>query len=313
MKNDEKSVSVKSLKDYFNYEVICGDEEALKRPITVADTNRPGLELTGYFDHTQTKRLVVLGDKEIGYISTMSEEAQRSSFDFLTNPITPAIIITRVHECPPILKQIADSKNFPILRSHNETYRVIIDAITYLDEQLAPTTSLHGVLLSIYGKGVLLTGDSGMGKSEIALELIKRGHLLVADDRVDCSRVHNTIVGCAPTILKEMLEIRGIGIINVAKMFGGSSVLDKVQIELNIHLEQWQPDKDYDRVGIETKKYMQILDVNIPKIELPIKEGRSMGSIIESAVTNYLLGKMGQDSAKEFERRVIACIESNKR
>lgn len=313
MNNNEKSVSVKSLKEYFNYEVICGDDEAMMRQITIADTNRPGLELTGYFDHTQTKRIVVLGDKEIGYISTMSEENQRSSFDFLTNSITPAIIITRVHECPPILKEIADQKNFPILRSRNETARVIIDAITYLDEKLAPSCSLHGVLLSVYGKGVLLTGDSGMGKSEIALELIKRGHLLVADDRVDCFRVHNSIVGTAPKILREMLEIRGIGIINVAKMFGVSSVLDKVQIELNIHLEQWQPDKDYDRVGIETKKHTQILDVNITKIELPIKEGRSMGSIIESAVTNYLLGKMGQDSAKEFERRVIEFIESNKR
>lgn len=312
MKNDEKFVSVKSLKEYFNYEVVCGDEQALMRPITVADTNRPGLELTGYFDHTQTKRIVILGDKEIGYISKMSEEAQKASFDFLTNPITPTIIISRVHECPPILKQIADEKNFPILRSQNETYRLIIDTITYLDEKLAPSTSLHGVLLSVYGKGVLLTGDSGMGKSEIALELIKRGHLLVADDRVDCYKVHHNVVGTAPVILKEMLEIRGIGIINVAKMFGVSSVLDKVQIELNIHLDPWHPDKDYDRVGIETKKCTQILDVNIPKIELPVKEGRSMGSIIESAVTNYLLSKMGQDSAKEFERRVIEFIEKNK-
>ena len=304
MKNDEKSVSVKSLKDYFNYEVICGDEEALKRPITVADTNRPGLELTGYFDHTQTKRLVVLGDKEIGYISTMSEEAQRSSFDFLTNPITPAIIITRVHECPPILKQIADSKNFPILRSHNETYRVIIDAITYLDEQLAPTTSLHGVLLSIYGKGVLLTGDSGMGKSEIALELIKRGHRLVSDDVVEIRRVSDvTLVGSAPDITRHFIELRGIGIIDVKTLFGVESVKNTQSIDLVIKLEEWNRDKEYDRLGME-EEYTEFLGNKVVCHSLPIRPGRNLAVIVEAAAVNHRQKKMGYNAAQELYRRV---------
>lgn len=310
---NKANVSVKDIKENFNLAMLCGDENSLHRIVTVADTNRPGLELSGYFTHSESKRVVILGNKEMGYIHTMDTLAQQKSFDFLTSEDTPAIIIARGVECPSVLKEIATQKNFPVLSSQQVTYKIIIDLVTFLDEKLSPTTSLHGVLLSIYGKGVLLTGESGMGKSEIALELIKKGHLLVADDRVDCRRVHKEIVGKAPTILKEMLEIRGIGIINVAKMFGVSSVLEEVPISLNIHLEQWKHDKDYDRVGIEEKKYTEILDVDITRMELPVKEGRSMGAIIESAVTNYLLSNMGQDSAKEFERRVIQFIENNKK
>lgn len=308
----ERKVTVKDLKEKLKYIQITGDEEALNRDIVVADTNRPGLELTGYFLHSQRERIVILGNKEMCYIDSMSNEAQFSSFEFLTQDQTPCIIITHGAECPPRLKEIAQRKNFPVLSTKEETYRCIIDSVTYLDECLAPITSMHGVLVQIFGKGVLLTGESGMGKSEIALELIKKGHLLIADDRVDCFLVHKEIVGQSPTVLKEMLEIRGIGIINVAKMFGVSSVLDKTRIDLNIHLEQWHADKDYDRVGIEEKKCMEILGVSIPKLEIPVKEGRSMAVIIESAVTNYLLSSVGQNSAKEFEERILKYIESNK-
>ena len=181
-----------------------------------------------------------------------------------------------------------------------------------MDEKLASSQCLHGGLLSIYGKGVLIRGESGMGKSEIALELIKRGHLLVADDRVDCYRIHNKIVGKAPELLSGMLEIRGIGIINVARMFGVSSVLPKTQVDFQVNLEMWKPDQDYDRVGIEEKKHENILGVDIPKIVVPVREGRSMAVIIESAVTNYMLSEMGMDSAKEFEQRVLDYIEKNK-
>lgn len=310
---DEKFVTVQQLVDHFNLKVITGDEKALKRKITVPDTNRPGLELSGYFDHTQLKRIVILGNKELRYIETITEDAQRSSFDFLTSEESPAIIISRGFKCPSVLKEIAQKKNYPVLSTDSATHHIIIDLVTYLDEQLAPMISLHGVLLSIYGKGVLLTGESGMGKSELALELIKKGHLLVADDRVDCYRMHNSIFGQSPIILREMLEIRGIGIISVTKMFGVSSVLENSKIDLNIHLEPWSPEKDYDRVGIEDKKHLDIMDVDIPKIVLPVKEGRSMATIIESAVTNFQMSIMGMDSAKEFEQRVLDFIESNKR
>lgn len=305
-------VTVNDLMKKLNLEVLVGDQTALNRKINVAETNRPGLELTGYYLHSQRERIVVLGNKEMGYIKGMSHEAQISSFEFLTQDETPCIIITRGAACPSRLKEIAERKNFPILSAKEETYRTILDTITYLDEMMAPVVSLHGVLVQIYGKGVLLTGESGMGKSEIALELIKKGHLLIADDRVDCKLVHKEIIGESPAVLKEMLEIRGIGIINVSKMFGISSVLDKTKIDLVIELAPLSFEKEYDRVGIEEKKYMEILEITIPKLEIPVKEGRSMAVIIESAVTNYLLSSMGQDSAKEFEERVLQFIEQNK-
>ena len=308
----KKKVTVKDLMNQLGYECITGDENALNREIKVPDVNRPGLELTGYYLHSQRERVVLLGNKEMGFISGMSNEVQYSSFDFLTQKETPCIIITRGSTCPTRLKEIAQRKNFPVLLCKDNTSRAMVEVVTYLDIELAPIKTMHGVFLQIYGKGVLLTGESGMGKSEIALELIKKGHLLVADDRVDCAVIHKQIIGQAPEILKQMLEIRGVGIINVSKMFGVASVLDKAMVDLNIHIEQWKPNKQYDRLGIEEKKYTDILGVQIPKLVIPVKEGRSMGVIIESAVTNYLLSSVGQDSAKEFEQRVLNLIERNK-
>ena len=309
---EQNIVKVRTLVENFDFIQITGDDASLERPIVIADTNRPGLELAGYFENSQQKRLVILGDKEIAYIATMSVHKQRKSFDFITNEQTPAIIVTKGHKCPDVLKRYAKRKNFPIFLSSSPTYRLIVDIVAFLDEQLATSMCIHGGLLSIYGKGVLIRGESGMGKSEIALELIKRGHLLVADDRVDCYRIHNKIVGKAPELLREMLEIRGIGVINVSRMFGISSVLPKAEINFQVNLEPWKADQDYDRVGIEEKKHENILGIDIPKIVVPVREGRSMAVIIESAVTNYMLSVMGMDSAKEFEQRVLDYIEKNK-
>ena len=309
---EQNIVKVRTLVENFDFIQITGDDASLERPIVIADTNRPGLELAGYFENSQQKRLVILGDKEIAYIATMSVHKQRKSFDFITNEQTPAIIVTKGHKCPDVLKRYAKRKNFPIFLSSSPTYRLIVDIVAFLHEQLATSMCIHGGLLSIYGKGVLIRGESGMGKSEIALELIKRGHLLVADDRVDCYRIHNKIVGKAPELLREMLEIRGIGVINVSRMFGVSSVLPKAEINFQVNLEPWKADQDYDRVGIEEKKHENILGIDIPKIVVPVREGRSMAVIIESAVTNYMLSVMGMDSAKEFEQRVLDYIEKNK-
>lgn len=309
--DEERQIEVRDVIEAFHFRQICGDDASLNRPIVIADTNRPGLELAGFFDFSQVKRLVILGDKEIAYIQTMTKEQQEKSFHFITDNDTPAIIISKEHDCPPILKLVADGKNFPIFSSASPTYRLITDITTFLDEKLAPSKYIHGGLLSIYGKGVLIRGESGMGKSEIALELIKRGHILVADDRVDCYRIHNKIIGKAPELLEGMLEIRGIGVINVARMFGVSSVLPKAEINFEVVLEQWKQDADYDRVGIEEKKFDAILGLDIPKIILPVREGRSMAVIIESAVTNFMLSEMGMDNAKEFEQRVLDYIEKN--
>ena len=305
------SVKLRLLMEEFQFEQINGDAQSLERMITIADTNRPGLELAGFFQNSQLKRLIILGDKEIAYIQTMSEEKQLKSFDFLTSDVTPAIIITKSHPCPPILKKVAEQKNFPIFSSASPTYRLIVDIVTFLDEQLSPNTNLHGCLLSIYGKGILIRGVSGLGKSEIALELIKRGHILIADDRVDCYRIHNSIIGKVPELLRDMLELRGVGVINVARMFGVSSVAEKTKIDFQVTLEQWDYNQVYDRVGIEDRKYEDILGIKIPKIVIPVREGRSMAVIIETAVTNFMLSEMGLNSAREFEQRVLDYIKQN--
>ena len=308
----DKRVTVKEFADYFQFEQLTGDEQSLKRGIELTDTNRPGLELAGFFDYSQAKRLVILGDKEIAYIATMSEKAQKRSFDFLTGEETPAIVITRGHECPKILRECALEKNFPVFCCEEKTKHTIVNIITWLDEKLAKSVSVHGELLIIYGTGVMICGESGMGKSEIALELIKRGHQLVADDRVDCYRIHNHLVGKSPQLLEGMLELRGVGVINIARMYGVGAVAHKANVDIQITLEEFDPRANYDRVGIEEKKNVSILDVEVPKITIPVREGRSMGVIIESAVTNYMLAKDGLDSAKEFEQRVLEFIEKNK-
>lgn len=308
----DKKVTVKEFADYFQFEQLTGDEQSLRRSIELTDTNRPGLELAGFFDYSQAKRLVILGDKEIAYIATMSEQSQKRSFDFLTGEETPAIVITRGHECPQILRECALEKNFPVFCCEEKTNHTIVNIITWLDEKLAKSVSVHGELLIIYGIGVMICGESGMGKSEIALELIKRGHQLVADDRVDCYRIHNHLVGRSPQLLEGMLELRGVGVINIARMYGVGAVAHKANVDIQITLEEFDPRANYDRVGIEEKKMVSILDVDVPKITIPVREGRSMGVIIESAVTNYMLAKDGLDSAKEFEQRVLEFIEKNK-
>ena len=303
------TVSIKSICDHWEFKIITGDEDALKKLATVHDVNRPGLELAGFYAHSVPKRIVIIGDKEEAYINTLDEDIQIERFEYLTNPQTPCIILTKGRKCPKVLKEVAERKNFPVFCSESPSYRVMVDLVNYLDEKLAPTTSLHGVLLNVLGTGVLITGESGMGKSEITLELIQKGHILIADDRVDVSRVHRKLIGSAPELLKGMLEIRGIGVIDVEKMFGVSAVLNKTEIKLVISLEKFDPKADYDRVGIENDKYLKILDVDVPMVVLPVKEGRSMGVLVESTVRNYQLKKQGFDSAKEFEHRVLKYIE----
>ncbi|MGL5978497.1 MAG: HPr(Ser) kinase/phosphatase [Erysipelotrichaceae bacterium] len=304
--------SVRVLIDHFNFTQIVGNDESLNRMIEIPDINRPGLELAQYFDYSQSKRLIIFGDKEIEYIKIMSEEHQRTAFDFLTKDPTPAIIIAKNHPIPPLLEEIAKEKNFPIFQTDIPTYQLIILLIMDLDEMMAPFDNVHGGFLSIFGKGVLIKGESGLGKSEIALELIKRGHLLVADDRVDCYKIHNHLIGKAPELLEGMLEIRGVGIISVARMFGVSSVLKKKGVDLVIELEHWSKNKTYDRIGVGEEMFESILGVDIPKISIPVKEGRSMAAVIEAAVTNFTLKEMGMDSAKEFEQRVFDLIAQNR-
>ena len=299
-----KKVTVREIVSYFHLTQITGNDDSLNRWVVVPDVNRPGFELAGFYKMTEPRRVVIIGNKEIGFINEMmSEQEQRERFLKITDAFTPMIIVTRNLAIPPILKEVAQSENFPIFSSPLESYQLIVDLITYLDEKLAPEDVISGVLMSVYGKGVLITGESGMGKSEVALELIRDHQVLIADDRVDVQRVHNTIFGYVPELLKGFLEIRGIGIIDVQKMFGASCVDDRYKVDCVIELVKYSSDGNYERIGDTETKTTSILGVEIPTIVLPVSEGRSMGVIVESAVTNLRLIEGGYNSGSEFKKR----------
>lgn len=306
-----KSIKLKDLIKEPAFVRITGDEESMEREIFVAEINRPGFELAGFFKHTDFRRLILFGEKEIAFVAEMSEESQLSCFSKLVNDETPCIIIAKGYPCPEILKTIASKRNFPIFESKQATGRISIEISATLDEELAAETLIHGVFLNIYGKGVVIKGDSGIGKSEIALELIKRGHLLIADDAIELYHIGHGIVGKAPLVLKNLLEIRGIGVIDASKMFGVASILPKDNVEMIIQLERWLPSKEYTRIGMEEDEVTEeILSVRIPKIVVPVTGGRSMSAIIEAAVMNMQLKDSGYDSSQEFVNRILDNIKT---
>jgi HPr kinase/phosphorylase len=294
-----KKVTVREIVDFFKFERLTGDDKSLDRWTVVPDINRPGFELCGFYKRSDPRRIIIIGNKESEFIKTMTEEEQRTRFPMITDGLTPMIIITRNNELPPILKEIADSQDFPIVRTNMETYRLVTDLITFLDEKMADEDTISGTLMSVYGKGVLISGESGMGKSETALELIRDGQVLVSDDRVDVEHVHNKIFGHAPDIIKGLLEIRGIGIIDVEKMFGASAMANRSEVNMVIELVKYSAADEYNRIGDETTHYTRILDVLIPTIVLPVSPGRNMRILVESAVTNFILQEAGYSSSQE--------------
>ncbi len=305
-----KSIKVKNLLKPPLFTQITGDEESIEREIYVAEINRPGFELAGFFKHSDFRRVILIGEKEIAFIDEMSRESQLACFAKLVNDETPCIIIAKGYPCPDLLKNIAMKRNFPVFLTNQPTGRVSIDLTSALDEALAAETLMHGVFLSIYGKGVIIRGDSGIGKSEIALELIRRGHLLIADDAIELYHIGQHIVGKAPDVLKNLLEIRGVGVIDVSKMFGVSSIIQRDNVDLIIQLERWLPSREYTRIGVEEDDvYEDILSVSIPKVVVPVTGGRSMSVIIEAAVMNMQLKESGFDSSKEFVNRILENIK----
>lgn len=305
-----KSIRIRDLLKPNLFNQITGDEKALDREIFVADLNRPGFELAGFFKHSDFRRVILLGEKEIAFIAEMSEETQLTCFSKLVNDETPCIIIAKGYPCPEILRKIAEKRDFPIFLTTQATGRVSIDLTSALDEALAEETLMHGVFLSIYGKGVIIRGDSGIGKSEIALELIKRGHLLIADDSIELYHLGQHVVGKAPEVLKNLLELRGVGVIDISKMFGVSSVLPRDNVDLIIQLERWLPSKEYTRVDMEEDDiFEEILSIHIPKVVVPVTGGRTMSVIIEAAVMNMQLKEIGIDSNQEFVDRILEKIK----
>ncbi len=306
-----RKVTVRDLWNFFGYRQINGDDSSLDRRIYGANVNRPGLELAGFFPEREHCRIIMLGETEMSYIEHMNEESQRFVFEHLTSEETPMILISRDLPCPEILMEIAASKNFPIFTSFAPTSSLIMEIVAFLEEFFTQIDSVHGVLLQVYGRGVLITGQSGIGKSEIALELVKKGHVLVADDRVDVYRIHNHITGEAPFILKNLLELRGVGVINIAMMFGAASTTEKSRIDFVIHLDKWDKDKEYDRLNLKDEVFT-VFGVNIPKITIPVSEGRSIAVIIEAAVNDFILKSKGYDFSKILDERVVELINKNK-
>lgn len=312
MANDElsKKVYVRELKKALNLTQLTGDETSLDRWIIAPDVNRPGIELAGYIKGNDLKRVNLFGNKEAEYLKTLSPDVQRERIHTITDVYTPCIIVSSDEECPEILKEIAASKNFPLFRFQGKTYQAIVEIVSFLSENLAQSETIHAELLNIYGNGVLIMGESGIGKSEVALDLIKRGHMLVADDRVDIISIHNRIFGTSPDMLKGMIEVRGLGIVDVSMLFGAQTQLDRCEVNLVIRLEPYSQN-DFNRVEPEAEK-INLMGIEIPLIRLPMSEARPMSSIIEATVSDYILKKKGVNSTAIFVGRVFEEIEKNK-
>ncbi len=305
------TVTVKMLVDKLKLKVVYGNEELLAKAITTADISRPGLEMAGYFDYYSPERLQLVGMKEWSYLKTMTANNRYSVFANIFREETPAVVVARGLEIPEEMLQAAKENGVAVLQGRNSTSSLSGDMSWYLNSQLAERTSVHGVLVDIYGMGVLIQGDSGIGKSETALELVKRGHRLVADDRVDVyAKDEGTLWGEPAEILLHLLEIRGVGIIDVMSLYGASAVRDSSQVQLCICLEHFENDEVFDRLGNNNEE-IELQGVKIPRIRIPVKTGRNVSVVIEAAAMNYRAKQMGYDATKTFKDRLTDLISKN--
>ncbi|WP_339227350.1 HPr(Ser) kinase/phosphatase [Oceanobacillus sp. FSL K6-2867] len=304
-------VRTSDLLDNFNLTLVAG-EDGINREIITSDISRPGIEMTGYFRYYPKERLQLIGKTEMTYFLELTDEEKRNRAENLCTDITPGIVVTRGMTVPQVLIEEANKAGVPILHSPRKTTRVISRLTNYLEEKFAPSTAVHGVLIDIYGVGVLIIGQSGVGKSETALELVKRGHRLVADDNVEIHQEdYESLIGNAPPLIEHLLEIRGLGIINVMTLFGAGSVRSKKRISMVINLESWDEKKQYDRLGLD-EDTMKIMDVHLPKSTVPVRPGRNLAVIIEVAAMNFRLKRMGVNAAEEFSERLTTMIENEK-
>lgn len=268
------------------------------------DINRPALQMAGYFQHFEATRLQVVGFVEYSYFEQQDENRKREICDELMSYDIPAFVFCRELEPDPIFREQAVAHRIPILSTKKTTSSFMAEAIRWLNVKLAPFISVHGVLVDVYGEGVLITGESGIGKSEAALELVKRGHRLVTDDVVELRKVSDdTLIGSAPDVTKHLIELRGIGIVDIKAMYGASSVKDTQSIDLVIRLEEWDKDKEYDRLGLE-ETYTEYLGNKVVCHNIPIRPGRNLAIICESAAANHRQKKMGYNAAQELYARI---------
>lgn len=295
-----------------NLENLTPDIDTSQIRIKLPDINRPALQLTGYFDHFDTDRVQIIGYVEYTYLEHLEQEKKLPVYEqFLGSKIPCIIYTTKTHPDEDMLR-LANQYQVPILRTTRTTSSFMAEIIRWLNVELAPCISIHGVLVDVYGEGVLIMGESGIGKSEAALELIRRGHRLVSDDVVEIRRVSDeTLIGSAPDITRHFIELRGIGIIDVKTLFGIESVKNTQSIDLVIKLEEWNRDKEYDRLGLE-EEYTEFLGNKVVCHSLPIRPGRNLAIIVESAAVNHRQKKMGYNAAQELYNRVQNSLLRNK-
>ncbi len=299
----ESGLPISEFIDAFSLEVLNRGGDFDSAMLTITDVNRPGLQFLGFYDYFDPRRLQVIGKAEFMFLKGLSPEKRKESFDNLFLYDIPALVIARSLDCFPECIQSAQEHEKTLLRTEETTVDFTSHAIEYLNRQLAPTVTRHGVLLDVYGEGILLTGDSGIGKSETAIELVMRGHRLVADDAVEIRRISNQLVGTAPEVIRHYIELRGIGVIDVRQLFGMRAVMTTAPIELVVQLEQWDDTKFYDRLGIEDH-YVEIMDLKVPCVTIPVRPGRNLASIVEVAAMNNRHRRYGHNAAEELARRV---------
>ena len=295
-------ISPESFAEALNLEVICPAPPSSMH-INVADICRPGLQFAGYFEVFANERPQVIGKTEMAYLCSLPETECEERLERYFSYRMPCIVIARGMTCPPALLAKAREHGVPIYSTQEETSAFTSRAISYMSEVLAPRVTRHGVLVEVFGVGVLITGESGVGKSECALELIKRGHLLIADDVVDIARVGRKLRGESPEVIRDLMELRGIGIVDIKLIFGIGAVMRRKTIDMVIHLEFWTPGKDYDRLG-NKEQTMDILGIPVPLINVPVRSGRNLAMIVEIAARNWRLKNEGYNAVTELDRRL---------
>ncbi len=307
--------SLKNMVETFNMEILHKGRDFDNTVVTISDVNRPALQLVGFYDYFDDKRLQILGRGEMQFLERMTEAERTRVFNKLLSYPFPAMIVARDMEAPSELVQMANKHDRTLLRSAESTVDVTSKLIDYLNRAMAPQIARHGVLMNIYGQGVLILGDSGIGKSETAIELLKRGHRLVADDAVEIRRISNNLFGTAPEIIRHYIEIRGVGVIDVQQLFGMGAVQFDTEIDLVIQLEQWVDGKFYDRLGLGEEKY-EMLGVELPIVTIPVRPGRNLAGIVEIATMKNRQMKYGYNAARDFvtqfDSKMDAMIKENR-
>jgi HPr kinase/phosphorylase len=284
--------------------------DGLGREIATSRIQKPGLLLTGLLEELHSDRAQIFGAAEIGYLTSLEDERLKQALDVLERSEIPLIIVTRGLTPPLFLARLCEEKGIPLLATEY-TSSILIEGLTkYLEEMLAPSTTVHGVLVDVLGVGILITGDSGIGKSECALDLVSRGYRLVSDDIVIIRRMHpTTLTGTSSDIVRYHMEIRGLGIVNIKDIYGITAIRERKQLDIVVELVRWDHSSDYDRLGLEEKTY-NILDVELPYLKVPVSPGRSVATIVEVAARNQILKIMGHHPAKEFEARLKSAMEA---